>query len=262
MRRDATKKLLVGWALAGFACLPARTVAAQEAPPAPPTSLPAPAPTVVIAPPPPALPAGGIVQTQHVDTVVVAEAGSRVSVHNAPQSPYAPDPARKGALIASSIGWGLGTLVLGGGYLSVHGNESCTYDSTANTSQCTQRDALDYLVAYDLNMAIVPSIPRWVVGDYTGALIFTALRGGSVVAASVIPGNDAFAPVVLGFLVPVTLGIVDSVFTPHRESLQHDGEPRTARTDTGFALTSFGPAPITGPDRRVNGGALRLSASF
>jgi hypothetical protein len=261
------KKILVGCMLAGLACLHVGTAAAQETPEAPSGTAPAapvaPAPTVVVmAPPPPAPPPGGIVQTQRIDTVVVAEPGSKVSVHDSAPAPYAPDPARRGALIASSLGWGLGTLVLGVGYLSAHSSSSCSYDSTTYNSTCTQNPATDWLVAYDLNMAIVPSIPRWVVGDYTGALIFTALRGGSVVSASLIQGNDAFGPVVLGFLVPVTLGIVDFVFTPHRESLQHDSEPHVARTDSGFSLTSFGPAPITGPDRRVNGGALRLSASF
>jgi hypothetical protein len=241
-------RLLVGAALIGIACLQVRAAAAQEEP------APAPAP----APPP-----VGIVQTQHVDTVVVAEPGSRVAVHNAEASPYAPDPARKGAIIASSIGWGLGALVLGGGYLGTHGSETCTYATGSGASQCTHNGATDWLVAYDLDMAIVPSIPRWVVGDVSGALIFTGLRGASVAAASLVQwSDDAFGPVVLGFLVPVTLGVVDLVFTPHRESLQRDDAPRTASATGGLHLLSLAPAPVTGPDRRVDGGSLHLTASF
>lgn len=270
-------RLLVAAALVGFACLgQVRAAAAQEATepepapaPAPtPAAAPAPAPvpapvtTVFIdpaAPPPPA----GIVQTQRVDTVVVAEPGSHVAVHHAEASPYTPDRTRRGAIIASSIVWGVGALVLGGGYLAAHGNETCTYTpTTSGAGTCTQDSATDWLVAYDLDMAIVPSSPRWAVGDVTGALIFTGLRGASVAAASLVQSDDAFGPVVLGFLVPVTLGVLDLVFTPHRESIQGDGGPRTASAMDGLHLVSLAPAPVTGPDRRVDGGSLHLTASF
>ncbi len=254
--------------LTGLACLHAQVASAQDAPYEPPDSAPAPttAPTapVVILPPPQAPPTGMVV-TQHVDTVVVAEHGSHVTIN--PEPPDAaeppPDRARTGALIASSIGWGLGIVVLGAGYLGTHGSESCSYSATGG-SQCTTLDGADWLVSYDLNMAVVPSIPRWVVGDTTGALVYTGIRGASVLAASLVQWgqNDSFGPAVLGFLVPVTLGIVDLAMTPRREALQHDREPHNAQAAPGFAVTSLGPAPLTGPDHRVDGGALRLSASF
>lgn len=249
-------------ALIGCGCMVARTAAAQNQTP---TAPPAPAPPPVVATTP-APPPAAVVHTEHVDTVVVAEPGSNVSVHSRRDSPYARDPARKGALVASSIAWPIGTAVLGVGYLVQHDSSKCTYNYATSVGSCQKNDATDWLVAYDLNMAITPSIPRWVVGDTTGALIYTSLRGASVVAASVVDWkDDAFGPVVLGFLLPLSLGVIDLAMTPHREDLKPapTDAPSEARAPRiAPTITAFGPAPLTGADHRVNGGMLRMSAMF
>jgi hypothetical protein len=245
---------------------------AQETAPAAtpaPASAAAGAPQTVVVLPQPAQPLpGGVVQTQHLGAVVVAETGSRVSVHNEatvylPPAEPPPDPGRRTAIIASSLVFGIGLPILGGGYLAQHGSQSCTYDPT-NGARCSRRDATDWLVTYDLDMAVVPSIPRWVVGDVTGAVVFTALRGASVALASAVAwGDDAYGPVVLGFFVPLTLGIVDLATTPHRKLAPAEQDTaRTASAAPGLTLTSFGPAPLTGADHRLNGGTLQMAASF
>jgi hypothetical protein len=270
-----TPRLLAA-VIAATACLAAPSAFAEDdesaPPPLPsssapvvvqtPAAVPRSQPAVVQAPPPDASPkpVTGVVQTEHIDTVVVAESGSNVTVHGGGADKYAPDPARKGALIATPIGWGIGTLVLGVGYLSEKGSSSCTYSGSGGYT-CAQRDGMPWLVSYDLSMTITPSIPRWAVGDTTGALVFSALRGASVLAASAIDWNkSAFGPTVLGFLVPVTLGVFDIALTPHREDLQPARD--THATARGPSIVAFDASPVSGADHRVNGGMLRLGAIF
>jgi len=253
---------------AGVVALTCSFVGVASAQDPTPAAAPAPSPSVMVLPAPAQPPPAGVVQTQHVGAVVVAETGSSVSVHNAPTyylppAEPPPDPGRRAAIITSSLVFGIGIPILGGGYLAQHGSQSCTYDP-ANGTRCSQRDAADWLVTYDLDMAVVPSIPRWVVGDVTGAVVYTVLRGASVTLASAVNwGSDAYGPVVLGFLAPLTLGIVDLATTPHRKlAAPEQDAARAASAAPGLTLTSFGPAPLTGADHRLSGGTLQMAASF
>jgi hypothetical protein len=208
------------------------------------------------------------VKANHVDTVVVAEEGSTVTVHPRSHREYAPDPGRKAAII------GVGAAVAGLAYLSEHGQTTCTGGFSSNqtvvTNTCTTNDASAALWTYNVIVAAVPSTPRWVVGDVMGALIYTGLRTASVVTASTIQwGNDASSwvgPFMLGFLAPVTLGIVDLATTPHREDLRpHDGQhddPADAKAQTGFHVSSIAPTTLMDPEHRVNGAMLTLGATF
>src|SRR5579872_5669536 len=133
----------------------------------------------------------GVVRTNHVDTVVVAEPGSHVTVHgDEGHREYASDPARKAAIIAAPIFFCVGGAATGLAYLAAKADTSCTSNSLAGAS--CQTSATPTLILYDTIVAAVPSAPRWVVGDFTGALIYTGLRSASVVVASVVNwGNDA-----------------------------------------------------------------------
>jgi hypothetical protein len=216
-----------------------------------------------------------VVKTNHVDTVVVAEEGSHVTVSPRSHPEYAPDPGRKAAIIAAPIVFGVGAAVAGIAYLSTHGNSSCTTTfSSANQqtyTNCTSESGNAALWTYNVIVAGVPSAPRWVVGDVMGALIYTGLRTASVVTASTIQwGNDSssswIGPFMFGFLAPITLGIVDLATTPHREDLrprdpqQHD-DPE-AKAQTGFRVSSIAPTTLTDADHKVNGAMLTLGATF
>jgi hypothetical protein len=217
------------------------------------------------------------VQTNHVDTVVVAQPGStvtvpaNVTVHSRSQREYAPDPGRKAALIASPIVFGVGALVAGIAYLSAQGQTECTAATDANGNwheNCQKQDGKVGLWTYNVIVAGVPSAPRWVVGDVMGALVYTGARTASVVIASTVDwGHDNSAwlgPFMLGVLAPLTLGIVDLATTPHREDLapKDDGRATEARAPSGFRISAIAPTTLTDPTHKVNGGMLNLSASF
>jgi hypothetical protein len=250
------RAFLASGAIAVAVCLPARLAMAQEAE----RSTPAAGPVA----PDRSTAAAGVVNTNHVDTVVVAESGSQVTVNGNGKGAdrYAPDPARKAAIIASPIFFGVAGAVFGIAYLSQHATQTCTYNGNGGAS-CTQNNGTPSLVAYDLTVAIVPSVPRWAVGDVNGALIFTGLRGASVLVASVVSwGNDGsswMGPFTLGFLAPVTLAIVDLATTPHREDLR---APREAAVAPRFRVTSIAPTALTDPAHHLRGAALGLSATF
>jgi hypothetical protein len=218
----------------------------------------------------------GAVRANHVDTVVVAEPGSQVTVHHDSSSEhheYAPDPGRKAAMIASPIVFGVGAAVAGIAYLTARGQTNCNYatvqtnnGSFNQTVNCTSGDTAPPLVMYDVIVGAVPSAPRWVVGDVGGALLYTGLRGSSLIVASVVDwgngSNNWVGPFMLGFLVPITLGIVDLATTPHREDLA----PAKPSTEEGRVIrpriTGVTPVALTDAEHRVNGGALTMSASF
>lgn len=208
----------------------------------------------------------GVVRTNHVDTVVVAEPGSNVTVHgDAGHREYGSDPARKAAIIAAPIFFGVGGAATGLAYLAARADSSCNGNNVRGTT--CQTSATPTLVLYDTIVAAVPSAPRWVVGDFAGALIYTGLRSASVVVASVVNwGNDASSwvgPFMLGFLTPVTLGIVDLATTPHREDLQRThGPPEPQASAPRPAITSVTPVALTDPDRHVRGGMIAVSARF
>ena len=127
-------------------------------------------------------------------------------------------------------------------YLTARGQTNCNYVTTAGTNgsfssnyNCTSGDTAPPLVMYDVIVGAVPSAPRWVVGDVGGALLYTGIRGSSLIVASVVDwgngSNNWVGPFMLGFLVPITLGIVDLATTPHREDLA----PAKPSTDEGRA---------------------------
>jgi hypothetical protein len=218
-----------------------------------------------------------VVKTNRVDTVVVAEEGSHVTVVPRSHREYARDPGRKAAIIAAPIVFGVGGAVAGLAYLAARANPTtnCSPGWDTSTQQQTTICTTDNtngnmaLWTYNIIVAGVPSAPRWVVGDVMGAVVYTGLRTASVVAASTIQwGSDTsswIGPFMLGFLAPITLGIVDLATTPHREDLrpkdpQHD-DPE-AKAQTGFHISSIAPMTLTDPEHRVNGAMLTVGASF
>jgi hypothetical protein len=269
-------------ALVALVCSAPRSAFAQDPPsdPLPPLPAadgdPAPPPVRATTKTDTSIVTAGVVRTNHVDTVVVAEPGSQVTVHrDAPgHHDYAPDGGRKAALIASPIVLGLGAAVFGIAYLTARGQSNCTYDNTYNSGtgqyvgseNCTSGDTVPPLVMYDVIVGAVPSAPRWVVGDVGGALLYTGARGASLVVASVVDwgngSNNWIGPFTLGFLVPMTLAIVDLATTPHRE----DMVPTKPSPDEGHLLrpriTGLSPVALTDAEHRVNGGVLNLTASF
>lgn len=154
---------------------------------------------------------------------------------------YAPDPARKGALIASSLVFGLGTVATGSTYLvniADRGAGDC-----ALLEGCRSRDALPALYAMGAVMTFTPSIPRFVVGDWGMGLLWTGLRGGSFALGSAINwGSDgAIMPITFSFIAPLTLGIIDLATTPHRENLR----PKHVKVETAsLKLDGFGPTTM------------------
>jgi hypothetical protein len=155
---------------------------------------------------------------------------------------YAPDPARKGALIASSLIFSLGTVAAGSTYLvnvAKHGVGDC-----ALLEGCGSRNGLPALYAMGAIMTVTPSIPRFVVGDWGMGLLWTGLRGGSFVLGSAInwgPDANAIMPVTFSLLAPLTLGIIDLATTPHRENLR----PKQAKVETvSFKLDGLGPTTM------------------
>jgi hypothetical protein len=276
----SSRRLLLVTSLAAATCLPGRLALAgdsdPESAPAPLPPLPARSADEAPATPPSSTPAvdrsmvrAGVVQTNHVDTVVVAEPGSNVTVHGGRgrSDKYEPDSARKAAIIASPLFFGIGGAVFGIAYLSQKGSQRCTYDSVSG-SVCMTNNAVPALVAYDATVALVPSIPRAVVGDVNGALIYSGLRGASVLVASLVSwGDDSsswMGPFTLGFAVPVTLAIVDLATTPHREDLRpHDEAPsETAAAAPRVHVTSVTPAAVTDSENHVRGAMVHLSATF
>jgi hypothetical protein len=150
---------------------------------------------------------------------------------------WAPDPARRNALIASSIVFGLGTMLSGTAY-AMSAITSSVCNSWSDTS-CfgPSKPALYAMGAF---VTVTPSIPRFVVGDYGKAILYTALRGGSFAAGALIDWSDPtyLVPITLTFIAPVTLGIIDLATTPHREQLE-------AKSANGFQLLGVGPTVAT-----------------
>ncbi|MDI1476115.1 hypothetical protein [Polyangium sp. y55x31] len=148
---------------------------------------------------------------------------------------YAPDPGRRGALIASSIIFGLGTATTGAAYvISFSVNAACSA-----TEVCGVEPSKSALYAMGTILTITPSVPRFVVGDWGKGLLYTALRGGSFVAGTMIEWGDPtyLVPVTFAFLAPLTLGIVDLATTPHREQL----EAKKKNAAGSFELQGIGP---------------------
>ncbi len=159
----------------------------------------------------------------------------------APLKPrYARDPARKGALIASSLVFGLGTLAAGSTYL-INVAEDGIGDCSLLES-CGNRSAAAALYTMGAVMTFAPSIPRFVVGDVGMGLLWTGLRGGSFALGTAINwGSDgAFMPVTFAFLAPLALGIIDLATTPHRENLR----PKVNVETASLKLDGLGPSAM------------------
>ncbi|HVK63040.1 MAG TPA: hypothetical protein VM694_01130, partial [Polyangium sp.] len=148
---------------------------------------------------------------------------------------YAPDPGRRGALIASSIIFGLGTATTGAAYLiSLGASAAC-----GATEICSVEPSKPALYAMGAILTITPSVPRFVMGDWGKGLLYTALRGGSFAAGTMIDWDDTthLVPLTFAFLAPLTLGIVDLATTPHREQL----EAKKQSAASSFELRGLGP---------------------
>ena len=168
----------------------------------------------------------------------------------------APDPDRTAALVGSAIGFGVGAMATGAIYLYEFSNDQkrCT-DGAANL--CNHPSSRASLVGYGTIVAVVPSLPRFVVGDTTRGLLFSSLRGISVIAAEFAPwGGDSDTkwqgPFLLGFAAPIALGIVDLATTPHREEIS----PQVA------GITTFAPLPVADVRNGAHGVVLTLGGFF
>jgi hypothetical protein len=140
---------------------------------------------------------------------------------------YAPDPARTGALIGSSLIFSLGTVAAGTAYLG----------SLATGDGEPSKPAL---VGLGLFLTAPPSVPRFVMGQVGMGVLWTSLRVGSFALGTMVDWEDDtyMLPMTLAFIVPLTLGIVDLATTPHREQL----EAKKRRHDhAGFTLQGVGP---------------------
>jgi hypothetical protein len=128
------------------------------------------------------------------------------------------DPVRTGTLVASSVVFSVGSVVAGTIFLVGWAkDEGC---DNRGTSACNDF-ALPALYSMGAIMTFTPSIPRFVMGDYVKGLLFTALRGGSFATGAFVDWEDSqFVPFAFGFVVPMTLGIVDLATTPRREDMR------------------------------------------
>lgn len=185
------------------------------------------------------------------------------------RSRYARDPDRSAALIASSVTFGVGGAVAGVIYLvqQADANDHCgktrsNYTGSGTTyyvdnSGCGGARAS--LITYGAIMTFVPSLPRFVVGDTTKGLIYTGLRGASFSIAALVNWGDNGdtkwqGPFLLGFAVPLTLGIIDLATTPHREDL----EQKVAKP----GITSLSPVAVGDGHGHVSGAALSMGGIF
>ncbi len=161
--------------------------------------------------------------------------------HQAVKPRWAPDPARRNALIASSITFGLGTMMSGMAYTASAALAATCGDRLTTVCNGPSKPALYAMGAF---LTFTPSIPRFVVGDYGKGLLYTALRGGSFAAGAFVDWNDPtyFVPITFSFIAPLTLGIIDLATTPHREQLQ-GRQPQAA--SNGFQLLGLGPTVTT-----------------
>lgn len=184
---------------------------------------------------------------------------------------FAPDPDRKAALIGSAIGFGVGGGIAGIMYLVQYNEErdNCHdyryvrySDGTSryerDSSGCTGGGARASLITYGAIVTFLPSIPRFVVGDTTKGLVYTGLRGAAFATAALVnwgDNNDSRwqGPFLLGFVAPVTLGIIDLATTPHREDL---AEKEKA------GITGIAPVAVTDKKGRAHGVLFAMEGRF
>ncbi len=161
------------------------------------------------------------------------------------------DSGRKAMIITAPIVYGLAASVAGISYLEQ--NEHC--HASSGSTPCV--NARNWLIAYTTISAIVPSTPRMVVGDWTGALAYSAARGGSIITAAAVHwGKDNWqAPFALGFAIPVALACVDLATTPHRAKSAE--APRDSAR-----ITSVAPVAVSDASGKPSGAAVSMGGSF
>jgi hypothetical protein len=136
------------------------------------------------------------------------------------------DPARRAALVTSSLLFGLGTVGAGSAFVV-----SVAIDKPSEPALYTLGGVL----------TLSPSLPRFVVGDWGVGLLLTAVRGGSFAAGAFVDWKDEtyILPTMLSFVVPFTVGIVDLATTPKRKR----AEPQVGKhLAGGVVLTGAGPS--------------------
>ena len=138
------------------------------------------------------------------------------------------DSGRTGAMVASSIGFGLGVPIAA---LGVFASSFCEHSCVESRNE--------WIAAYAVHVVIVPSIPRMVVGDWAGAGLFVggraALLGLAAISSLDRSSGGAAGIAFAGVLGPIIVGIVDLSMTPRRAG--HEEEPK------GAAI-GFAPAPV------------------
>ena len=173
---------------------------------------------------------------------------------------YAPDPDRSRALLGASLVFGIGGGLTAIMYLSRYEEAPANDKSTARTS----------LVAYSTVVSIVPSIPRFVVGDTGKGLLYAGLRGGALAAAIFVNwGRDKNdrpnweGPFLLGFAGPISVAIIDLASTPHREDVEPSAVAgaRAARPAIGIGVEYVTPVALRGPEG-LHGGILSVGGAF
>jgi hypothetical protein len=167
-----------------------------------------------------------------------------------PKPQHPPDPARTGALIASSLVFGLGTLAAGSAYVasvSESENDLCAFDGAGGCKRDEPNKAALY--AMGAFLTVPPSVPRFVVGEVGTALLLSGLRGGSFALGAFVDWDDdsEMVPVTLAFVVPLTLGIVDLATTPRRYKAE-DTKRHSDSAALSPELRSIGPTATV--DRR------------
>jgi hypothetical protein len=230
---------------------------------------------------------GGQVTASGCSTVIVAGQPTLVTETGAPcplqpYRPYQPymagydrpryarDPDRTAALIGASVGFGVGTAVAGIMYLVQQSDEN---DHCGRVRRVWNYDTRDYrteidnskcgaarasLLTYGAIVTFTPSLPRFVVGDTSKALIYSGIRAASFATAALVDWgeNDSTkwqGPFLLGFAVPVTLGIIDLATTPHREDLEE--EQRTG-------IRGVGAVPVADRGGRTHGAMVSVEGRF
>ena len=177
--------------------------------------------------------------------------GPRLALDTKAKPKWAPNPARRNALIFSSITFGLGTMLTGAAYLvSATASALCDFGDA-----CHAEPSQGALWAMGAILTATPSIPRFVVGDVGTGLLYTGVRGGSFAAGVLVDWEDPtyLVPLTFAFIAPLTLGIVDLATTPHREQIEArrrraaNGEPQIQGIGPSVASDYRGkPVPTLG----------------
>jgi len=176
---------------------------------------------------------------ERVPMLVTVLALSAAIASSAPpaEAPYAPDPARS---TAAAVGWSLWLaelLVPPAALVATRlGDIGCKVD-------CEASGRLP-LVLTTLPAVFTPSIPRWVVGAKTSAIVLTSVRAASWITGTALVAKDyskyGGVAFVATYVVPLAIGLMDLAATPHREDL----EPQPSAQ--GVRLVALGPNPVVG----------------